>query len=76
MIGIYAAAVAWGPGEAMVIEEVEVSPPQPMEIRIKVVYTSLCRSDVTAWLSQAQSSIYPRIFGHEASGFVYIFLFL
>nr|GLL21151.1 alcohol dehydrogenase-like 6 [Ipomoea trifida] len=54
----------------MVIEEVEVSPPQPMEIRIKVVYTSLCRSDVTAWLSQAQSSIYPRIFGHEASGIV------
>lgn len=55
----------------MVIEEVEVSPPQPMEIRIKVVCTSLCRSDVTAWLSQAQASIYPRIFGHEASGFVY-----
>ncbi|XP_019195761.1 PREDICTED: alcohol dehydrogenase-like 6 [Ipomoea nil] len=64
------AAVAWGPGEAMVIEEVEVSPPQPMEIRIKVVYTSLCRSDVTAWLSQAHPSIYPRIFGHEASGIV------
>nr|GME03194.1 alcohol dehydrogenase-like 6 [Ipomoea batatas] len=54
----------------MVIEEVEVSPPQPMEIRIKVVYTSLCRSDVTAWLSQAHTSIYPRIFGHEASGIV------
>lgn len=64
------AAVAWGPGEAMVIEEVELSPPQPMEIRVKVVSTSLCRSDVTAWLSQAQASIYPRIFGHEASGIV------
>ncbi|KAK4370775.1 hypothetical protein RND71_010250 [Anisodus tanguticus] len=46
------AAVAWGPGEAMVIEEVELSPPQTMEIRVKVVCTSLCRSDVTAWLSQ------------------------
>lgn len=64
------AAVAWGPGEPMVIEEVELSPPQPMEIRVKVVCTSLCRSDVTAWLSQAQASIYPRIFGHEASGIV------
>ncbi|CAN4100577.1 unnamed protein product [Withania somnifera] len=64
------AAVAWGPGEPMVIEEVELSPPQPMEIRVKVVCTSLCRSDVTAWLSQAQVSIYPRIFGHEASGIV------
>ncbi|XP_059300048.1 alcohol dehydrogenase-like 6 [Lycium ferocissimum] len=64
------AAVAWGPGEPMVIEEVELSPPQPMEIRVKVVCTSLCRSDVTAWSSQAQASIYPRIFGHEASGIV------
>uniref|UniRef100_A0A0V0I8P4 Putative alcohol dehydrogenase-like 6-like n=1 Tax=Solanum chacoense TaxID=4108 RepID=A0A0V0I8P4_SOLCH len=64
------AAVAWGPGKPMMIEEVELSPPQSMEIRVKVVCTSLCRSDVTAWLSQAQASIYPRIFGHEASGIV------
>ncbi|THG19432.1 hypothetical protein TEA_030001 [Camellia sinensis var. sinensis] len=49
-----AAAVAWGAGEALVMEEVEVSPPHPMEIRIKVVCTSLCRSDVTAWQSQEQ----------------------
>lgn len=64
------AAVAWGAGEAMRIEDVEVSPPQASEIRIKVVSTSLCRSDVTAWLSQAQPPIFPRIFGHEASGIV------
>lgn len=62
------AAVAWGAGEALVMEEVDVSPPQPLEIRIKVVCTSLCRSDVTAW--QGQSPIFPRIFGHEASGIV------
>lgn len=61
------AAVAWGAGEALVMEEVEVSPPQPMEIRIKVVSTSLCRSDLSAWESHA---IFPRIFGHEASGIV------
>ncbi|XP_062159960.1 alcohol dehydrogenase-like 6 isoform X1 [Alnus glutinosa] len=61
------AAVAWGAGESLVMEQVEVSPPQPMEIRIKVVSTSLCRSDVTAWQSHA---IFPRIFGHEASGIV------
>ncbi|XP_058779350.1 alcohol dehydrogenase-like 6 [Vicia villosa] len=61
------AAVAWGAGEALVLEEVEVSPPQPFEIRIKVVSTSLCRSDLSAWESHA---IFPRIFGHEASGVV------
>ncbi|KAL9241953.1 hypothetical protein vseg_016004 [Gypsophila vaccaria] len=64
------AALAWGPGEALVMEEVELSPPQPMEIRIKVVCTSLCRSDLTAWQSQATPLIFPRIFGHEASGIV------
>lgn len=51
------------------IEEVDLSPPNPMEIRIKVVCTSLCRSDITAWESQ-QAPIFPRIFGHEASGIV------
>ncbi|KAI4306751.1 hypothetical protein L6164_030003 [Bauhinia variegata] len=49
------------------MEEVQVSPPQPMEIRIKVVCTSLCRSDLSAWETQ---NIFPRIFGHEASGIV------
>ncbi|GMY12734.1 alcohol dehydrogenase-like 6 isoform X1 [Fagus crenata] len=61
------AAVAWAAGESLVMEEVEVTPPQPMEIRIQVVSTSLCRSDITAWQSQP---IFPRIFGHEASGIV------
>ncbi|XP_015966096.1 alcohol dehydrogenase-like 6 isoform X1 [Arachis duranensis] len=61
------AAVAWGAGEPLVMEEVQVSPPNSMEIRIKVVCTSLCRSDLAAWESHA---IFPRIFGHEASGIV------
>ena len=51
------AAVAWGAGQPLVIEEVEVSPPQPMEIRVKVVSTSLCRSDLTAWESQVPLSL-------------------
>ncbi|KAM7276032.1 hypothetical protein ACFE04_017898 [Oxalis oulophora] len=61
------AAVPWAAGEPLVMEEVVVSPPQPHEIRIKVVSTSLCRSDISAWQSH---SIFPRIFGHEASGIV------
>ncbi|KAF6153409.1 hypothetical protein GIB67_003599 [Kingdonia uniflora] len=61
------AAVAWGPGEALVIEDVVLDPPNPLEIRIKVVCTSLCRSDITQWESKA-IALFPRIFGHEASG--------
>lgn len=47
--------MAWGAGQPLVIEEVEVSPPQPQEIRIKVVATSLCGSDLAAWESQVIS---------------------
>ncbi|RLM80895.1 alcohol dehydrogenase-like 6 [Panicum miliaceum] len=64
------AAVAWGPGQPLVMEEVEVAPPGPLEIRVKVVSTSVCRSDVSAWQSKAQPDLFPRIFGHEASGVV------
>ncbi|XP_077220449.1 groES-like zinc-binding dehydrogenase family protein isoform X2 [Tasmannia lanceolata] len=66
----FSSAVAWGPGEALVMEEVEVDPPNTMEIRIKVVCTSLCRSDITLWESKVHAHLFPRIFGHEASGIV------
>ncbi|XBH63382.1 hypothetical protein VPH35_117370 [Triticum aestivum] len=52
------------------MEDVEVAPPGPLEIRVKVVSTSICRSDVTQWQSTAQPDLFPRIFGHEASGVV------
>ena len=46
--------MAWGPGQPLVMEEVEVAPPGPLEIRVKVVSTSVCRSDVTAWQSKVR----------------------
>ena len=44
-----AAAVAWEAGKPLVIEEVEVAPPQAMEVRMKILYTSLCHTDVYFW---------------------------
>lgn len=43
------AAVAWEPGKPLVIEEVEVAPPQKMEVRLKILFTSLCHTDVYFW---------------------------
>ena len=43
------AAVAWEAGKPLVIEEVEVAPPQKMEVRIKILFTSLCHTDVYFW---------------------------
>ncbi|WOL13687.1 Alcohol dehydrogenase 1 [Canna indica] len=43
------AAVAWEAGKPLVIEEVEVPPPQAMEVRIKILFTSLYHTDVYFW---------------------------
>ncbi|KAL5557773.1 hypothetical protein UlMin_033984 [Ulmus minor] len=64
------AAVCRKAGEPLVIEEITVAPPMPREVRIKVICTSLCHSDVTFWLMKDPPSIFPRIFGHEAIGVV------
>jgi len=64
------AAVAWGAGEPLKIEEVEVAPPQTMEVRIKVHYTALCHTDLVFWQGKAGQTLFPRIFGHEAAGVV------
>ncbi|KAK6935622.1 Alcohol dehydrogenase-like, C-terminal [Dillenia turbinata] len=65
------AAVAWSPGEPLTIEEIKVDPPQKMEVRIKILYTSICHTDLSAWQGENESQrAFPRIFGHEASGVI------
>jgi len=64
------AAVAWEAGKPLSMEEVEVAPPQAMEVRIKILFTSLCHTDVYFWEAKGQTPMFPRIFGHEAGGIV------
>lgn len=66
------AAISRNPGEALVIEEIEVDPPKPYEVRIKILCTSLCHTDVSVWKLDLDhpASAFPRIFGHEAVGVV------
>ncbi|XP_043726154.1 alcohol dehydrogenase [Telopea speciosissima] len=64
------AAVAWEAGKPLVIEEVEVAPPQASEVRLKILFTSLCHTDVYFWEAKGQHPLFPRIFGHEAGGIV------
>ncbi|XP_019190372.1 PREDICTED: alcohol dehydrogenase-like 1 [Ipomoea nil] len=64
-------AVCRGPGEALVIEEIEVDPPKAWEVRVKILCTSLCHTDCTLWkLDLGPASLFPRILGHEAAGVV------
>ncbi|CAL5204535.1 unnamed protein product [Lathyrus oleraceus] len=66
------AAISRKSGEPLVIEEIELEPPKSWEVRIKILYTSLCHSDVTFWKMNPSSpaAMFPRILGHEAVGVV------
>ncbi|KAI3955513.1 hypothetical protein MKW98_028458 [Papaver atlanticum] len=65
------AAVVWGPKQPFVIEEIQVHPPQKLEVRIKILYTSICHTDLSAWKGESEAQrIYPRILGHEAVGII------
>ncbi|KAG8378042.1 hypothetical protein BUALT_Bualt08G0097000 [Buddleja alternifolia] len=63
------AAVARKAGEPLVIEEVIVAPPRAHEVRIKIICTSLCYSDITLW-KRNDPGFFPIILGHEAVGVV------
>ncbi|KAB1204020.1 Alcohol dehydrogenase-like 1 [Morella rubra] len=65
------AAICRNAGEPLVIEEIEVDPPRAWEVRIRIICTSLCHSDVIFWkMNAGPFAVFPRIFGHEAVGVV------
>ncbi|XP_050227367.1 alcohol dehydrogenase-like 3 [Mercurialis annua] len=65
------AAVLRGPKQPFVVEKIEVEPPQEMEVRIKILYTSICHTDLSAWKGENEAQrAFPRILGHEAVGMV------
>uniref|UniRef100_A0A3Q4GXW2 Alcohol dehydrogenase 1-like n=1 Tax=Neolamprologus brichardi TaxID=32507 RepID=A0A3Q4GXW2_NEOBR len=64
------AAVAWESRKPLVIEEIEVAPPQANEVRVKIVATSLCHSDLYFLYESLDKSLFPTILGHEAAGIV------
>jgi S-(hydroxymethyl)glutathione dehydrogenase/alcohol dehydrogenase len=63
------AAICRKAGEPLVVEEITVDPPSSHEVRIRIICTSLCQSDVTFWkLKDVPTAVFPRILGHEAIG--------
>ncbi|XP_066395314.1 alcohol dehydrogenase-like 2 isoform X1 [Miscanthus floridulus] len=64
------AAVSKAPGQPLEMEEVEVAPPRAHEVRVRIICTSLCHTDVTFWRMKDFPAMYPSILGHEAVGVV------
>eukprot|EP00300_Choanocystis_sp_HF-7_P014390 c18675_g1_i1.p1 GENE.c18675_g1_i1~~c18675_g1_i1.p1 ORF type:complete len:409 (+),score=68.73 c18675_g1_i1:26-1228(+) len=64
------AAIAWEPQKPLSIETVEVSPPAPGEVRVRVTHTALCHTDQFTLSGDDPEGKFPCILGHEASGVV------
>jgi len=64
------AAVAWGPGKPLSIEEVDVMPPQAGEVRIRVIASGVCHTDAFTLSGDDPEGIFPAILGHEGGGTV------
>ncbi|XP_019179439.1 PREDICTED: alcohol dehydrogenase-like 2 isoform X2 [Ipomoea nil] len=63
------AAVAWRSGEALKLEEIQVDPPKAREVRIKMLYASLCGTDILC-CNGFPRPLFPRIPGHEGVGII------
>nr|XP_061798358.1 alcohol dehydrogenase 1-like isoform X2 [Nerophis lumbriciformis] len=64
------AAVAWEANKPLAIEEIEVEPPQANEVRVKIVATGLCRTDLFYLIETDKKDLYPMVLGHEGAGIV------
>ena len=64
------AAVAWGPGQPLSIEEIDVMPPQAGEVRVRMVATGVCHTDAFTLSGDDPEGIFPCVLGHEGGGIV------
>ncbi len=63
------AAVCYEFGKPLVIEEIEIDPPQAGEIKVKLAACAICHSDIH-YIDGAWGGMLPAIYGHEAAGIV------
>ncbi len=64
------AAVAWGPGQPLTIEEVDLMPPQKGEVLVRIVATGVCHTDAFTLSGKDPEGKFPVILGHEGGGIV------
>ncbi|KAJ3343522.1 hypothetical protein HDU93_008181 [Gonapodya sp. JEL0774] len=64
------AAVAWGAGKELSIEDVQVDPPKAGEVRVKILATGVCHTDAYTLSGADPEGVFPCILGHEGGGVV------
>ena len=64
------AAVCYEFGKPLVVEEVQIDPPQRGEVKVRVAAAAICHSDIHLLRGDWGRSNAPVIAGHEAAGVV------
>ena len=64
------AAVAWGAGQLLTIETVQVAAPRVGEVLVRMVATGVCHTDAFTLSGEDPEGIFPSILGHEGGGVV------
>ncbi|KNC50129.1 S-(hydroxymethyl)glutathione dehydrogenase [Thecamonas trahens ATCC 50062] len=64
------AAIAYEPGQPLVVEDVVVAPPAPGEVRVRLAATGVCHTDAFTLSGDDPEGLFPAILGHEGAGVV------
>jgi len=64
------AAVSYGFGQPLVIEDVELDPPGKGEVKVRIGAASICHSDIHDFKGEHGVATFPSTGGHEAAGWV------
>lgn len=63
------AAVCYEAGKPLVIEDIDIAPPGPGEVKVKVAATAVCHSDIHLIKGELPNPV-PVVAGHETAGYV------
>ncbi len=63
------AAVCYEFGKPLVIEEVDLDPPQEGEVKVRLIATAICHSDIHCIKGELPGTL-PGVPGHESAGYV------
>ncbi len=63
------AAVCYEFGKPLVLEDIELAPPGPGEVRVKLTATAVCHSDIHDIKGELPGPV-PFVAGHESAGYV------
>src|SRR5512134_1593321 len=64
------AAVAYAPGQPLVIETVQLEGPRAGEVLVEIRATGVCHTDEFTRSGADPEGLFPAIFGHEGAGVV------